>query len=65
MLLNGGVYAHQRILTGYHLGIYRAATAGAKYPHAGLGGADGRQLKRALFSSHSYGHTGFTGTAMD
>jgi CubicO group peptidase (beta-lactamase class C family) len=65
MLLNGGVYAHQRILR-------RATVAQFTSPQQLSGGA--RTLGWAVptpgglsghyFSAHSFGHTGFTGTSI-
>jgi beta-N-acetylhexosaminidase len=65
MLLNGGVYAHQRI-------VRRATIAQFTVPQQLSGGA--RTLGWAVpteggssghyFSAHSFGHTGFTGTSM-
>jgi beta-N-acetylhexosaminidase len=65
MLLNGGVYAHQRILR-------RATIAQFTVPQQLSGGA--RTLGWAVpteggssghyFSAHSFGHTGFTGTSI-
>ncbi len=65
MLLNGGVYAHQRILR-------RATIAQFTAPQQLAGGA--RTLGWVVptegsssghfFSSHSFGHTGFTGTTI-
>jgi len=65
MILNGGVYAHQRILR-------RATVAQFTAPQQLSGGT--RTLGWAVpteggssghyFSSHSFGHTGFTGTSI-
>jgi beta-N-acetylhexosaminidase len=65
MLLNGGVYAHQRILR-------RATVSQFTTPQQLSGGA--RTLGWAVptpgglsghyFSAHSFGHTGFTGTSI-
>jgi beta-N-acetylhexosaminidase len=65
MLLNGGVYAHQRILR-------RATVAQFTTPQKLSGGT--RTLGWAVpteggssghyFSAHSFGHTGFTGTSI-
>jgi beta-glucosidase-like glycosyl hydrolase/CubicO group peptidase (beta-lactamase class C family) len=65
MLLNGGVYAHQRILR-------RATVAEFTTPQQLSGGT--RTLGWAVptegglsghyFSAHSFGHTGFTGTSI-
>jgi len=65
MLLNGGVYAHQRILKRATLVEFTAPqpmaqntrTLGWVVPTEG--GSSGH-----YFSSHSYGHTGFTGTTI-
>jgi CubicO group peptidase (beta-lactamase class C family) len=65
MLLNGGVYAHQRILR-------RGTVAQFTTPQQLSGGT--RTLGWAIptpgglsgnyFSAHSFGHTGFTGTSI-
>ena len=65
MLLNGGVYAHQRILR-------RTTVAQFTMPQQLSGGT--RTLGWAVptsgglsghyFSAHSFGHTGFTGTSI-
>jgi CubicO group peptidase (beta-lactamase class C family) len=65
MLLNGGVYAHQRVLR-------RATIAQFTTPQQLSGGT--RTLGWAVpteggssghyFSTHSFGHTGFTGTSI-
>jgi len=65
MLLNGGIYAHHRILE-------RATIAQFTAPQRSSGGT--RTLGWAVpteggasghyFSAHSFGHTGFTGTSM-
>src|SRR5256886_6664555 len=65
MLLNGGVYAHQRILR-------RATIVQFTTPQQLSGGT--RTLGWAVpteggssghyFSAHSFGHTGFTGTSI-
>jgi len=65
MLLNGGVYAHQRILKRATIAEFTAPqplaqntrTLGWVVPTEG--GSSGH-----YFSSHSYGHTGFTGTTI-
>jgi beta-glucosidase-like glycosyl hydrolase/CubicO group peptidase (beta-lactamase class C family) len=65
MLLNGGVYAHQRILKRATIVEFTAPqplaqntrTLGWVVPTEG--GSSGH-----YFSSHSYGHTGFTGTTI-
>ena len=65
MLLNGGIYAHQRILR-------RATVAQFTAPQALSGGTrtlgwvvptEGSSSGR-FFSAHSFGHTGFTGTSI-
>jgi len=65
MLLNGGVYAHQRILKRATIAEFtvpqplaqNTRTLGWVVPTEG--GSSGH-----YFSSHSYGHTGFTGTTI-
>jgi beta-N-acetylhexosaminidase len=65
MLLNGGVYAHQRILKRATIAEFtvpqsvaqKTRTLGWVVPTEG--GSSGH-----YFSSHSYGHTGFTGTTI-
>ncbi len=65
MLLNGGVYAHQRILQRATIAQFTAPqqlsngtrTLGWAVPTEG--GSSGH-----YFSAHSFGHTGFTGTSI-
>jgi beta-glucosidase-like glycosyl hydrolase/CubicO group peptidase (beta-lactamase class C family) len=65
MLLNGGVYAHQRILRRATIAQFTARqqlsggarTLGWAVPTEG--GSSGH-----YFSAHSFGHTGFTGTSI-
>lgn len=65
MILNGGVYAHQRILRRATVAQFTAAqqlsggtrTLGWAVPTEG--GSSGH-----YFSAHSFGHTGFTGTSI-
>jgi CubicO group peptidase (beta-lactamase class C family) len=65
MLLNGGVYAHQRILRHATIAQFRTPqqlsggtrTLGWAVPTEG--GSSGH-----YFSAHSFGHTGFTGTSI-
>jgi len=65
MLLNGGVYAHQRILRRATIALFTAPqqlsggtrTLGWAVPTEG--GSSGH-----YFSAHSFGHTGFTGTSI-
>src|SRR5215831_12342199 len=65
MLLNGGVYAHQRIVKRETIAEFTAPQALAKNTRTlgwvvpSEGGSSGH-----YFSSHSYGHTGFTGTTI-
>ena len=65
MLLNRGVYAHQRIVKRLTLSEFTAPQALAKDTRTlgwvvpTEGGSSGH-----YFSAHSYGHTGFTGTTM-
>jgi beta-N-acetylhexosaminidase len=65
MLLNGGVYAHQRILRRATIAEFTAPQPLAKNTRTlgwvvpTEGGSSGH-----YFSSHSYGHTGFTGTTI-
>ena len=52
MLLNGGVYAHQRILKRATIAEFTAPQPLAKrHANTGLGGADRRKLERTLFFS--------------
>ena len=65
MLLNGGSYAHQRILRRATIALFTAPqplsngtrTLGWAVPTEG--GSSGH-----FFSAHSFGHTGFTGTSI-
>jgi CubicO group peptidase (beta-lactamase class C family) len=65
MLLDGGVYAHQRILRRATIAQFTAPqqlsggtrTLGWAVPTEG--GSSGH-----YFSAHSFGHTGFTGTSI-
>jgi beta-glucosidase-like glycosyl hydrolase/CubicO group peptidase (beta-lactamase class C family) len=65
MLLNGGVYAHQRILRRATIWLFTSPqqlsggtrTLGWAVPTEG--GSSGH-----YFSAHSFGHTGFTGTSI-
>lgn len=65
MLLNGGVYAHRRILKRATITEFTAPQPLAKNTRTlgwvvpTEGGSSGR-----YFSAHSYGHTGFTGTTI-
>jgi beta-glucosidase-like glycosyl hydrolase/CubicO group peptidase (beta-lactamase class C family) len=65
MLLNGGVYAHQRILKRATIAEFTVPQPLAKNTRTlgwivpTEGGSSGH-----YFSSHSYGHTGFTGTTI-
>ena len=65
MLLNGGVYAHHRIVKRETIAEFTAPQALAKNTRTlgwvvpSEGGSSGH-----YFSSHSYGHTGFTGTTI-
>ena len=65
MLLNGGVYAHQRILKRSTIAEFTAPQPLAKNTRT-LGWvvpAEGSSSGH-YFSAHSYGHTGFTGTTI-
>ena len=65
MLLNGGVYAHQRILKRATIAQFTTPqtlsngtrTLGWAVPTAGSSSGH-------FFSTHSFGHTGFTGTSI-
>ena len=65
MLLNGGVYAHQRILRRATIAEFTAPQSLAQKTRTlgwvvpAEGGSSGH-----YFSPHSYGHTGFTGTTI-
>ncbi len=65
MLLNGGVYAHQRILKRATIAEFTAPQALAKNART-LGWVVPTEGSSSghYFSSHSYGHTGFTGTTI-
>jgi beta-N-acetylhexosaminidase len=65
MLLNGGVYAHHRILRRETISEFTVPQTLAHYTRTlgwvvpAEGGSSGH-----YFSQHSYGHTGFTGTTI-
>ena len=65
MLLDGGIYAHQRIVKRATIAEFTAPQALAKNTRTlgwvvpTEGGSSGH-----YFSAHSYGHTGFTGTTI-
>ena len=65
MLLNGGVYAHQRILRRATIAEFTtpqqlsSGTRTLGWAAPTPGGSSGQ-----FFGAHSYGHTGFTGTSM-
>jgi CubicO group peptidase (beta-lactamase class C family) len=65
MLLNGGVYAHQRLLKRSTLDVF---TARQRIPDSSRAlGWDTRSEPSSSgrhFSSRAYGHTGFTGTSI-
>jgi beta-N-acetylhexosaminidase len=65
MLLNGGVYAHQRILKRATIAEFTAPQALAQNART-LGWVVPTEGSSSghYFSSHSYGHTGFTGTTV-
>jgi beta-glucosidase-like glycosyl hydrolase/CubicO group peptidase (beta-lactamase class C family) len=67
MLLNGGVYAHNRILKRATLAEFTTPQALAKNTRT-LGwvahSENGNGFSGHYFSAHSYGHTGFTGTSL-
>jgi beta-N-acetylhexosaminidase len=65
MLLNGGVYAHQRILKRATIAEFTAPQPLAKNLRT-LGWAVPTEGSSSghYFSAHSYGHTGFTGTTI-
>jgi beta-glucosidase-like glycosyl hydrolase/CubicO group peptidase (beta-lactamase class C family) len=65
MLLNGGVYAHQRILKRATIAEFTAPQALAQNART-LGWVVPTEGSSSghYFSSHSYGHTGFTGTTI-
>ena len=65
MLLNGGVYAHQRILKRSTIAEFTAPESLARNTRT-LGWVVPTEGSSSghYFSSHSYGHTGFTGTTI-
>jgi len=65
MLLNGGVYAHQRILRRATIALFTAPQALAQNTRT-LGWVVPTENSSSghYFSPHSYGHTGFTGTTI-
>jgi beta-glucosidase-like glycosyl hydrolase/CubicO group peptidase (beta-lactamase class C family) len=65
MLLNGGVYAHQRLLRRATIAEFTAPQPLAKNTRT-LGWVVPTENSSSghYFSSHSYGHTGFTGTTI-
>jgi len=65
MLLNGGVYAHQRILKRATIAEFTVPQALAQNTRT-LGWVVPTEGSSSghYFSSHSYGHTGFTGTTI-
>jgi beta-glucosidase-like glycosyl hydrolase/CubicO group peptidase (beta-lactamase class C family) len=65
MLLNGGVYAHQRVLRRATIAEFTAPQPLAKNTRT-LGWVVPTENSSSghYFSSHSYGHTGFTGTTI-
>jgi len=65
MLLNGGIYAHQRILKRATIAEFTAPQPLAKNART-LGWVVPTEGSSSghYFSSHSYGHTGFTGTTI-
>jgi beta-glucosidase-like glycosyl hydrolase/CubicO group peptidase (beta-lactamase class C family) len=65
MLLNGGVYAHQRIVKRSTIAEFTAPQPSAKNTRT-LGWVVPTEGSSSghYFSAHSYGHTGFTGTTI-
>jgi len=65
MLLNGGVYAHERVLKRATIAEFTAPQALAQNTRT-LGWVVPTEGSSSghYFSSHSYGHTGFTGTTI-
>jgi beta-glucosidase-like glycosyl hydrolase/CubicO group peptidase (beta-lactamase class C family) len=65
MLLNGGVYAHQRVLKRATIAEFTVPQALAKNERT-LGWVVPTEGSSSghYFSAHSYGHTGFTGTTI-
>lgn len=65
MLLNGGVYAHHRVLKRATIGEFTVPQALAKNTRT-LGWVVPTEGSSSghYFSAHSYGHTGFTGTTI-
>ena len=65
MLLNGGVYVHNRILKRSTIAEFIVPRPSRRtLVRSRPGRCPRRQFQRPLFSAHSYGHTGFTGTTI-
>jgi beta-N-acetylhexosaminidase len=65
MLLNGGVYAHHRIVKRATVAEFTAPQALAKNTRTlGWVAHSENGFSGHYFSAHSYGHTGFTGTSI-
>src|SRR3974390_580210 len=65
MLLNGGVYAHKRILKRATIAEFTAPQPISKNERTLGSGLPQRSSSSGhYFSAHSYGHTGFTGTTI-
>jgi CubicO group peptidase (beta-lactamase class C family) len=65
MLLNGGMYAHHRIVKRATLAEFTAPQALAKNTRTlGWVAHSENGFSGHYFSAHSYGHTGFTGTSI-
>ncbi len=65
MLLNGGIYAHERILTRQTIADFTSATPLARNERAlGWNVPTEPSSSGRYFSKQSIGHTGFTGTSI-
>jgi len=66
MLLNGGVYAHQRNCEAVDdRAVYGSARTVESHEDAWMGLCRARAASADIsFGPHSYGHTGFTGTSI-
>jgi len=64
MLLNGGIYGHQRLLTRATLAQFIALQRWRRIRAHLDGWSPLRIPQRHYFSAHSFGHLGFTGTSI-
>jgi CubicO group peptidase (beta-lactamase class C family) len=65
MMLNGGMYAHQRLLSRASINLFTApqALASNKFTLGWMAPTPGSSSGR-YFSAHSFGHLGYTGTSI-